>query len=74
MVDFDIFHRRSHCRKCGEIFCSAHVEMVALSPLEKKRDPNGIPTKICQSCIALIDGRPEVFSNFQEAVLAMGGI
>jgi hypothetical protein len=71
-VNFDLFNRKSHCRKCGEVFCSLHLEKVTLSPLEKKRDLNGIPTRICQSCTALIDGRPPVYNNFQDAVLALG--
>jgi uncharacterized protein YukE len=67
---FGFVNRRHHCRKCGNIFCSDHLQLAKISILEKVADPEGVETKICKSCIPLIQRRSPTFGSFEELIFA----
>ncbi|KAI8597158.1 hypothetical protein EDD21DRAFT_386143 [Dissophora ornata] len=49
--EFGFFDRRHHCRKCGDIFCSAHCSKAI--PLDQALDFNpamGIMSRACTGC------------------------
>ncbi|KAG0287440.1 hypothetical protein BGZ98_004639, partial [Dissophora globulifera] len=49
--EFGFFDRRHHCRKCGDIFCSAHCSKAV--PLDQALDFNpamGIMSRACTGC------------------------
>ncbi|KAG9322677.1 hypothetical protein KVV02_008254 [Mortierella alpina] len=50
-LEFGFFDRRHHCRKCGDIFCSAHCSREV--PLDQALDFNpseGILSRTCVGC------------------------
>ncbi|KAF9207762.1 hypothetical protein BGZ49_010584 [Haplosporangium sp. Z 27] len=49
--EFGFFDRRHHCRKCGDIFCSAHCSKAI--PLDQALDFNpsmGVMSRACTGC------------------------
>jgi predicted nucleic acid-binding Zn-ribbon protein len=67
---FGLVNRRHHCRKCGNVYCSDHLQLAKISILEKVADPEGVETKICKSCIPLIQHRSPTFGSFEELIFA----
>ncbi|KAG0366229.1 hypothetical protein BGX24_003793 [Mortierella sp. AD032] len=49
--EFGLFDRRHHCRRCGDIFCSAHCSKAV--PLDQALDFNpamGVTSRACTGC------------------------
>ncbi|KAJ3107725.1 hypothetical protein HDU97_003395 [Phlyctochytrium planicorne] len=56
-IKFTLIQRRHHCRRCGEVFCSGHVQKVArLSIVDLRYKPDGMETKVCTSCFEATQG------------------
>ncbi|KAI8854673.1 hypothetical protein BC829DRAFT_379398 [Chytridium lagenaria] len=56
-VKFSVFHRRHHCRRCGEIFCSSHASKMAhLSVADRRFRSDGIEAKVCDLCFEATEG------------------
>ncbi|KAI7860726.1 hypothetical protein BDC45DRAFT_3984 [Circinella umbellata] len=51
-VSFGLFERRHHCRKCGDIFCSAHCSNYFRLDQSSQFHPRGILSRGCDTCSA----------------------
>ncbi|KAI8880802.1 hypothetical protein K501DRAFT_149738, partial [Backusella circina FSU 941] len=47
-VQFSLFQRRHHCRRCGLIICQRHS--LNRLPLFSNRHDNAIWHRVCDSC------------------------
>ncbi|KAL1928203.1 hypothetical protein VTP01DRAFT_3119 [Rhizomucor pusillus] len=49
---FGFFERRHHCRRCGDIFCSAHCSNYLRLDQSSQFHPQGTLSRGCDSCAA----------------------
>ncbi|KAI9201966.1 uncharacterized protein BJ171DRAFT_193529 [Polychytrium aggregatum] len=50
---FGVWTRKHHCRRCGNVFCSGHLSNKAkLSVATRDFHPEGLETKVCDSCFS----------------------
>ncbi|ORZ28431.1 hypothetical protein BCR41DRAFT_73848 [Lobosporangium transversale] len=52
-VEFGLFDRRHHCRKCGDIFCSTHCSKEV--PLDQALDFNPIEGRKSRACVGCFE-------------------
>jgi hypothetical protein len=51
-AQFTFFRRRHHCRRCGDIFCSAHAPHAVPLDQHARFHPEGSPHRACDACWA----------------------
>ncbi|KAG0216936.1 hypothetical protein BGX33_011854 [Mortierella sp. NVP41] len=64
--EFGFFDRRHHCRRCGDIFCSAHCSKAI--PLDQALDFNpamGVTSRACTGCF-------EAYEQWQDLIPTTG--
>ncbi|CAH1761357.1 12801_t:CDS:2 [Entrophospora sp. SA101] len=49
-VNFNLWNRRHHCRRCGNIFCNAHTRYSMLLFPDGSEDWGGVWSKVCEGC------------------------
>ncbi|PKK64983.1 FYVE-domain-containing protein [Rhizophagus irregularis] len=49
-VKFNLWNRRHHCRRCGNIFCSTHSAYSMLLFPDGIEDWGGVWSRVCESC------------------------
>lgn len=55
-VEFGILKRKSHCRRCGQIFCKDHVKSgYKLGLSGESFDENGYECKLCDDCVDILE-------------------
>lgn len=47
---FTIYHRKHHCRRCGNIFCYEHVGHIIPLSKNARFHAQGYPSKACDNC------------------------
>ncbi|KAF9921897.1 hypothetical protein FBU30_008040 [Linnemannia zychae] len=82
LLEFGFFDRRHHCRRCGDIFCSAHCSKSV--PLDQALDFNlamGVPSRACIGCYeayeqwqGLIPSNGTAFTSQQNARGTFGSV
>ncbi|KAG0071989.1 hypothetical protein BGZ89_008718 [Linnemannia elongata] len=80
--EFGFFDRRHHCRRCGDIFCSAHCSKAV--PLDQALDFNpamGVTSRACTGCFeayeqwqGLIPSNGTTFTSQQSARGTFGSV
>ncbi|GBC08922.1 hypothetical protein RclHR1_00850003 [Rhizophagus clarus] len=49
-VKFNLWNRRHHCRRCGNIFCNTHSAYSMLLFPDGSEDWGGVWSRVCESC------------------------
>ncbi|RIA86869.1 hypothetical protein C1645_778538 [Glomus cerebriforme] len=49
-VKFNLWNRRHHCRRCGNIFCNTHSAYSMLLFSDGSEDWGGVWSRVCESC------------------------
>jgi len=49
-VKFNLWNRRHHCRRCGNIFCGTHSAYSMLLFPDGSEDWGGVWSRVCESC------------------------
>eukprot|EP01137_Pigoraptor_chileana_P028846 Opistho-2@13246 len=61
--EFGLMARKTHCRKCGRIYCRDHCVITMKLNVNARPDPAGIPCRVCRVCFDSREGAQQEFGQ-----------